>query len=734
MRLFRNYILLAFCMLFVLPISANVSTMGADISYNCVGQDVNGDNQYEFVVNLYYLCESENPPCPGAELQLLVESGTCGESFNFQLPRKNLTGIEVTPLCEVWTDSSTCHNNRFPGVVQYQYTNIDSPFGFLTLPCQSNDWTVSLGDVARNETITNLQNPGSQSLYIEAIINNQVGRCNNSPSFSAQSIPYQIPTTSPLTVPYYCIGLESVFDQGIIETDGDGLSFRLVQPMGAGGVPIPYVDGLGLGSPMLNTAFDFGLGTGQIIFTASEAQNSVITILIEERDLLTGLTIGSVMRDLQFIVIDCDNNQVKAAQDTNKSIEVCPNETARLEIVALDEDIDDLLQVSTDMLNDFPGATLTNNVGSSPLTAIFEWTPTVDDLGLHNVLFLIRDDACPAYSQLTQTYQIKVTQSISVTTTNYTYCVIEPLSVLPIEVGGCGPFSFEPSPIEVIEENGDIIGIIPNPDIDTYTISNAEGDNEQIEIEYIGDFEAAFATDFRVTCGEEEIELDLVFSDENIPCSVSYLKEIESSVESEPCENCPIVSPTETTLYIAVVECENGCKTFAETVIAIESPPSLTLIASEPTQTPNGNLVTVTAMGDFESIEWQTGETSNSVEVLVEESAMIEATAFSPNECSTVRSIVLDYNCSEIQIPSAFTPNDDSVNDEFGIPVVVEELVTFIIYNRWGKPVFSTSDMTEKWDGIVGFEPQPMGIYAYYIESMCGDEMVVNQGFVTLIR
>ena len=95
MRLFRNYILLAFCMLFVLPISANVSTTGADISYNCVGQDVNGDNQYEFVVNLYYLCESENPPCPGAELQLLVESGTCGESFNFQLPRKNLTGIEA---------------------------------------------------------------------------------------------------------------------------------------------------------------------------------------------------------------------------------------------------------------------------------------------------------------------------------------------------------------------------------------------------------------------------------------------------------------------------------------------------------------------------------------------------------------------------------------------------------------------------------------------------------------
>ena len=287
--------------------------MGADISYNCVGQDGSGNNQYVFVVNLYYLCEADTPPLPGAELQLKVESGACGESFNFQLPRKNLEGIEVTPLCEVWTDSSTCNNNRFPGVLQFQYSNIESEFGLLTLPCQSSDWVVSLVDVSRNQTITNLQNPEDHALYIEATINNQGGRCNNSPRFGDFSMPYQIPETSPLAVPYYCMGLEAVFDQGIIEPDGDGLAFRLVPPMGAGGVPIPYIDGLSLGNPMSSTDFDFALGTGEIIFTATEAQSSVVTVVIEERDLLTGLTIGSVMRDLQFIVIDCDNTSSKSS-------------------------------------------------------------------------------------------------------------------------------------------------------------------------------------------------------------------------------------------------------------------------------------------------------------------------------------------------------------------------------------------------------------------------------------
>ncbi len=732
----KSYTLLILCLLFAFSASAsaNVSTMGADISYSCVGQDVNGNSQYEFVVNLYYLCKNEDPPTPGAELQLLVESGACGESFTFQLPRKNLNGIEVTPLCEVWTDSSTCHNNRFPGVLQYQYTNIESPFGFLTLPCQSDDWTISLGDVARNESITNLQNPADHALYIEATINNQGGRCNNSPAFAQIPIPYQIPTTSPLSVPYYCINLEAVFDQGIIEPDGNGLAFRLVPPMGAGGLPIPYVDGLSLGNPMSSTNFDFGLGTGEIIFTAMEAQNAVITVVIEERDLLTGLTIGSVMRDLQFIVIDCENTQVKVAEDADKSIEVCPNETARLEIEVLDDDVEDLLQVTTDMLNQFEGATLTNNVGSSPLTAVFEWTPTVGDLGLHNVLFRIRDDACPTFSQLTQTYQIRVTQNISMETTDYTYCIAEPLSVLPIDIEGCGPFSFDPAPTEVIEENGKIVGIIPNLEIDTYTISNAEGDSEQIQIEYVNDFEVMFATDFRVTCGEEEIELELVFSDESVPCEVSYFKEIESSIFSEPCSECPFVSPTETTLYLALLECENGCETRSETVISIEQPPTLTLMTSNPTLTPDGSLVTVTAMGNFDSIEWQTGETGSSIEVLVEALATVEATAYSPNGCSTTKSVTLIFNCGDIHMPSAFSPNNDSVNDEFGIAIPVEDLKVFMIYNRWGNPVFTTSDATEKWDGFVDFEPQPMGVYAYYIESMCRDEVVVNQGFVTLIR
>jgi len=733
MNQYKSYFYFILCLLFADTLQANVAAMGADISYNCVGKNVSGDNEYEFVVNLYYLCNSEDPPCPGAELQLSVSSASCGENFTFQLPRMNSEGIEVTPLCVAWTDSSTCHNNRFPGILQYQYTNIENAFGVLTLPCQANDWIVGLSDVSRNETITNLEDPSNQSLYIEATINNQGGGCYNPPTFGPIDTPYVIPTFAPLTVPYYCMGLENVFDQGVIQTnEGGTLNFDLVQPKGAGGTSIFHVVGLDEDMPMSNTDFSFSPATGEIIFTANEPQSAVISIVIEERNDF-GLSIGSVMRDIQFIIIDCSNNQVQVEEGIDKTIEVCPNELVRIDITVTDPDEGDLLQISTEMLDQLWGATLVNTTGTSPLTATFEWAPTVNDLGLHNLLFNIRDDACPAYSQLTQTYQVIVTQNISLPTKEYTYCATEPLGMLVIDLEGCGPFEFFPMPSEVIEEDGQIIGIVPNLEADTYLISNAEGDSEEMHIEYVSDFEVNFTSDQSVLCKGESTNLTVTSSNDALVCETIFFEQVEGMTQ-QICETCPVVSPDETTVYTVEFTCENGCEKREELLVTIEPEPTLSLVTSNLTLSGGGSLLTLTAMGDFASVEWETGETSTSIEVLVEALISIEATVYSENGCSTTESVVLIYNCGDIHMPTAFSPNDDLINDEFGIAIPVEELVRFSIYNRWGKPVFETNDPTESWDGMVGFEPQPVGVYVYYIEVACRDEVIVTQGYVTLIR
>ena len=67
--------------------------------------------------------------------------------------------------------------------------------------------------------------------------------------------------------------------------------------------------------------------------------------------------------------------------------------------------------------------------------------------------------------------------------------------------------------------------------------------------------------------------------------------------------------------------------------------------------------------------------------------------------------------------PNAFTPNADGKNDKFG--VVQKCLInkgTFSIYDQWGNRVFTTNDMTQKWDGNYEGGKCPLGTYSFMVE------------------
>ena len=84
---------------------------------------------------------------------------------------------------------------------------------------------------------------------------------------------------------------------------------------------------------------------------------------------------------------------------------------------------------------------------------------------------------------------------------------------------------------------------------------------------------------------------------------------------------------------------------------------------------------------------------------------------------------------------NAFTPNGDGLNDCFGIKNwgVITEL-QFLIYNRWGELVFSTTNPTACWDGNFKGQPSPLGNYVYYIKAttLCGK--IERKGNLALIR
>ncbi len=100
------------------------------------------------------------------------------------------------------------------------------------------------------------------------------------------------------------------------------------------------------------------------------------------------------------------------------------------------------------------------------------------------------------------------------------------------------------------------------------------------------------------------------------------------------------------------------------------------------------------------------------------------------------------YNCSKIdsihiididlEMPNVFTPNGDDKNEHF-IPIKMSGVVSseMLIYNRWGKQVFKTNDLTSGWDGG-NLEPA-VYYWALNYTDFNGKESSMK-GNVTLLR
>lgn len=106
--------------------------------------------------------------------------------------------------------------------------------------------------------------------------------------------------------------------------------------------------------------------------------------------------------------------------------------------------------------------------------------------------------------------------------------------------------------------------------------------------------------------------------------------------------------------------------------------------------------------------------------------------------CTSSASLIVNVQKTGVPVfvvPNAFTPNNDGKNDCFGIQHWGHaDIKEFLIYNRWGKVIFQTSDPSHCWDGTWKSQPQDGGGYIYIIRAntLCGE--VIRKGMFTLIR
>lgn len=90
------------------------------------------------------------------------------------------------------------------------------------------------------------------------------------------------------------------------------------------------------------------------------------------------------------------------------------------------------------------------------------------------------------------------------------------------------------------------------------------------------------------------------------------------------------------------------------------------------------------------------------------------------------------------KIPNVFTPNGDSVNDNFKFleEANINSSFTIMVFNRWGQIVFESNDLNFRWNGFnKSGEQLQDGVYYYtckFIDN-CSENNTIN-GFITLFR
>lgn len=172
----------------------------------------------------------------------------------------------------------------------------------------------------------------------------------------------------------------------------------------------------------------------------------------------------------------------------------------------------------------------------------------------------------------------------------------------------------------------------------------------------------------------------------------------------------------------------NGCTVSQEYTFDGVDYPTVNIEASS-TELCTDNITLSIMSAENETINWSSGETTNSI--TVDAAGTFSVSVTNAANCFTEAEIVLS-ECLNYDIPNLFTPNNDGTNDTFGLVTESENITyTLRIYSRWGTLVYEGNG---EWDGNVDSKPFPADVLSYVFEVNLRNETIMEVGDLTLIR
>jgi gliding motility-associated-like protein len=207
-------------------------------------------------------------------------------------------------------------------------------------------------------------------------------------------------------------------------------------------------------------------------------------------------------------------------------------------------------------------------------------------------------------------------------------------------------------------------------------------------------------------------------------------------------------SPTHTyskagPITVTLIASNATCTTLSDTikkVITIEA--ANTGVRYPTVVTAIGNTEQLSARNIGQSFQWlPTTDLSNptsrtpSLNVKGERSYVV--LIVTPSGCTVTDSVDVKLNTrTEVFVPKGFTPNSNGVNDVLrpmllNVPIIL----SFKVFNRWGKVVFETKTIGAGWNGTLNGAPQPVDTYVWVFEGIDrGGNKIKTSGKSILIR
>jgi len=103
--------------------------------------------------------------------------------------------------------------------------------------------------------------------------------------------------------------------------------------------------------------------------------------------------------------------------------------------------------------------------------------------------------------------------------------------------------------------------------------------------------------------------------------------------------------------------------------------------------------------------------------------------------CSDTAELIITISGLLPAIPTAFSPNGNTVNDVLYVKGGPYKELELKIYNEWGELIFISNSQSDGWDGTKDGVNQPVGGYIYIIHAITETDIEFDQvGDVMLVR